>query len=188
MRLPLYLTFLTLTFMLSHHSIPRSLFLSLSTLLTLTTLPIAPTQAGGNRQYFCNQTKINGKLIPVTYIRSQSEPRKIITWEKTLGGQKPLQRCNQVSDRLQQAEAKNELNMITSPKGQPVICTTNKYEGPCKTVLLTLESNEKKWKILEELKDQLAMRSIGPMKNSSGEPSVYYQLDIEELLRNAPND
>ncbi|MFM7439861.1 MAG: COP23 domain-containing protein [Snowella sp.] len=100
-------------------------------------LLIAPTQAGGNRQYFCNQTKINGKLIPVTYIRSQSEPRKIITWEKTLGGQKPLQRCNQVTERLQQAEAKNELNMITTGlvKGQKVICTTDKYEGPCKTLL-----------------------------------------------------
>jgi hypothetical protein len=84
----------------------------------------------------------------------------------------------------------NELNMITTGlvNGQQVICTTNKYEGPCKTVLLTLESDENKWKILDELKDQLAMRSIGPMKNSSGEPSVYYQLDIEELLRNAPND
>ncbi len=174
--------------MLSNHSI--TWLLSLSTLLTLTTLPIAPTQAGGNRQYFCNQTKINGKLIPVTYIRSQSEPRKIITWEKTLGGQKPLQRCNQVSDRLQQAEAKNELNMITTGlvKGQQVICTTNKYEGPCKTLLLILESDENKWKILDELKDQLGMRSVGPMKNSSGEPSVYYQLDIEELLRNTSND
>jgi hypothetical protein len=162
--------------------------LLLTSLLTLTALAIAPTQAGSNRRYYCNETKINGKLIPVTYIDSQSKIRKIITWEKTLGGQKPLQRCNQVTERLQQAEAKNELNMITSPKGQPVICTTNKYEGPCKTVLLTLESDENKWKILEELKDQLAMRSIGPMKNASGESSVYYQLDIEELLRNAPND
>ena len=162
--------------------------LSLSTLLTLSIVAIAPTQAGSNIHFFCNQTKINGKLVPVTYIRDPSKTRQMIIWEKTLGGQKPLQRCNQVTERLQQAEAKNELNMITSPKGQPVICTTNKYEGPCKTVLLTLESDEKKWKILEELKDQLAMRSIGPMKNSSGESSVYYQLDIEELLRNAPNE
>jgi hypothetical protein len=112
----------------------------------------------------------------------------MIIWEKTLGGQKPLQRCNQVTERLQQAEAKNELNMITSPKGQPVICTTDKYEGPCKTLLLTLETDEDKWKILEELKDQLRMRSVGPMKNSSGEPFVYYQLDIEALLRNATNE
>ena len=84
-----------------------TLFLSLSTLLTLTILPIAPTQAGGNRQYFCNQTKINGKLIPVTYIRSQSEKRKMIIWEKTLGGQKPLKRCNHVTERLQQADVRN---------------------------------------------------------------------------------
>ena len=172
--------------MLSNYSIMR--LLSLSTLLTLSILPIAPTQARGNHEFYCNQTKINGKLIPVTYIRSQSKTRQIIIWEKTLGGQKPLQRCNQVTKRLQQAEAKNEFNMITSPKGQPVICTTDKYEGPCKTLLLTLETDENKWKILEELKDQLAMRSIGPMKNSSGESSVYYQLDIEELLRNAPNN
>jgi hypothetical protein len=172
--------------MLSNHSIKW--LLSLSTLLTLTILAIAPTQAGGNHEFYCNVTKINGKLIPVTYIRSQSKTRQIIIWEKTLGGQKPLQRCNQVTKRLQQAEAKNELNMITSPKGQPVICTTDKYEGPCKTLLLTLETDQDKWKILEELKDQLRMRSVGPMKNSSGEPSVYYQLDIEELLRNAPNN
>ena len=172
--------------MLSNHSIKW--LLSLSTLLTLTILAIAPTQAGGNHEFYCNVTKINGKLIPVTYIRSQSKTRQIIIWEKTLGGQKPLKRCNEVTKRLQQAEAKNELNMITSPKGQPVICTTDKYEGPCKTLLLTLETDQDKWKILEELKDQLRMRSVGPMKNSSGEPSVYYQLDIEELLRNAPNN
>lgn len=163
-------------------------FVLLTSLLTLSIAAIAPTQAGSNRRYYCNETKINGKLIPVTYIDSPSKTRQMIIWEKTLGGQKPLERCNHVTERLQQAEAKNELNMITSPKGQPVICTTNKYEGPCKTVLLTLESNENKWKILDELKDQLAMRSIGPMKNSSGESSVYYQLDIEALLRNAPND
>ena len=172
--------------MLSNYFITR--LLSLSTLLTLTILAIAPTQAGGNHQFYCNQTKINGKLIPVTYIRDPSKTRQMIIWEKTLGGQKPLKRCNEVTKRLEQAEAKNELNMITSPKGQPVICTTNKYEGPCKTVLLTLETDEDKWKILEELKNQLAMRSIGPMKNSSGESSVYYQLDIEALLRNAPNE
>jgi hypothetical protein len=172
--------------MLSHYSITR--LVSLSTLLTLTILAIAPTQAGGNHEFYCNVTKINGKLIPVTYIRSQSKTRQMIIWEKTLGGQKPLQRCNQVTKRLQQAEAKNELNMITSPKGQPVICTTDKYEGPCKTLLLTLETDEDKWKILDELKNQLAMRSVGPMKNFSGEPSVYYQLDIEELLRNGLND
>ena len=169
--------------MLSNYSITR--LLSLSTLLTLTILAIAPTQARGNHEFYCNVTKINGKLIPVTYIRSQSKTRQIIIWEKTLGGQKPLKRCNQVTKRLQQAEAKN---MITSPKGQPVICTTDKYEGPCKNLLLTLEPNENKWTILEELKDQLAMSSIGPMNNSSGESSVYYQLDIEELLRNAPNN
>ena len=172
--------------MLSHYSITR--LVSLSTLLTLTILAIAPTQAGGNHEFYCNVTKINGKLIPVTYIRSQSKTRQMIIWEKTLGGQKPLQRCNQVTKRLQQAEAKNELNIITSPKGQPVICTTDKYEGPCKTLLLTLETDEDKWKILDELKNQLAMRSVGQMKNFSGEPSVYYQLDIEELLRNGLND
>jgi hypothetical protein len=164
--------------------------LSLTTLLTLSIVAIAPTQARGNHEFYCNVTKINGKLIPVTYIRSQSKTRQIIIWEKTLGGQKPLQRCNQVSDRLQQAENKNELNRLTAIliKGQKIICTTNKYDGPCQTLLLTLEPDENKGKILDELTNQLGMRSIGPMKHSSGEPSVYYQLDIEELLRNAPNN
>lgn len=128
--------------------------------------------------------------FPVTYIRNPSQTRKMIIWEKTLGGQNPLQRCNQVSDRLQQAEDKNQLNMITTGlvNKQKVICTTDKYDGACQTVLLTIEPNENKWTILDELKDQLGMRSVGPMKNASGEPSVYYQLDIQELLRNAPNN
>jgi hypothetical protein len=176
--------------MLSHHSLSRSLLLSLSTLLTLSILAITPTQAGSNIQFVCNQTKINGKLIPVTSIRDPSKTRKMIIWEKTLGGQKPLQRCNQVTERLQQAEDKNQLNMITTGliNKQKVICTTDKYDGTCQTVLLTLEPNENKWTIFDELKDQLGMRSVGPMKNASGEPSVYYQLDIQELLRNASND
>jgi hypothetical protein len=172
--------------MLSNYFIKPLLLLT--SLLTLSIVAIAPTQARGNHEFYCNQTKINGKLIPVTYIRFQSKTRQMIIWEKTLGGQKPLQRCNHVSDRLQEAEDKNELNMITSPKGQPVICTTDKYEGPCKTLLLTLAPDENKRTILDELKDQLGMRSIGPMKHSSGELSVYYQLDLQQLLRNVPND
>jgi hypothetical protein len=151
--------------MLSNHFFSRSLLLSLSTLFTLTALAIAPTQAGSNIQFFCHQTQINGKLIPVTYIRNPSQTRKMIIWEKTLGDQNPLQRCNQVSERLQQAEDKNQLNMITTGivNKQKVICTTDKYDGACQTVLLTLEPNENKWKILEELKDQLGMRPVGPI-------------------------
>ena len=169
--------------MLSNYSIKLPLFFN--TLLILTTLPIMPTQAGSNIQFFCNQTKINGQLIPTTFIRSQSITRQIIIWEKNLGGKNPLQRCNQVSERLQKAEDQNQLNMITTGivNGQNVICTTDKYNGDCQIVLLTLDSkeNQKKWQILDELKDQLRIRSVGPMKNSSGDPSVYYQLDIQEL-------
>jgi hypothetical protein len=142
-----------------------TLLLSLSTLLTLTALPIAPTQAGSNIHFFCHQTEINGKLIPVTYIRNPSQTRKMIIWEKTLGGQNPLQRCNQVSDRLQEAVDKNQLNMITTGiiNKQKVICTTDKYDGACQTVLLTLEPNENKWEILETLKYILQGKAILPI-------------------------
>ncbi len=161
------------------------LLLALTPLLT----PL-PSLAGNNVKFICNQTKINGKLVPVTYLRSQSKKTRIIIWEKKLGGQNPLQRCNQVTEKLQQAEDNNQLNMITTGRrnGQNVICTTDKYNGDCQIILLTLESGEKKWDTLEDLKSQLAMRSVGPMKNSSGDPQLYYQLDIQELLRNAPNE
>jgi hypothetical protein len=100
----------------------------------------------------------------------------------------PQKRCESVSPRFQQAYNNGTLSFLTNSKinGQPVICTAREYGDSCHTVLMTLRSQDDSFKILNDLKDILNGRSVGPLIHSSGAPKAYIQLDIEEFLRTQP--
>jgi hypothetical protein len=51
---------------------------------------------------------------------------------------------------------------------------------------MTLRSQDNSLAILEELKNVLQGRSSGPVVHSSGNPQVYYQINIEQFLKTAP--
>lgn len=156
-------------------------------LATLTCLAAIPVQASNNYQFSCTRG-FDQKRTYTTYVRSQDNKRPIIYWRQTVGGISPQERCQQITPRLQQAHNQGRLNIITNGvmQGQPVVCTTKAYGGPCDMLLMTAASGNDVLKIVDELKDALSGRSLGPMRHSSATSSVYYQLDLEESLRNSP--
>jgi len=162
-----------------------------TTAIAISLLPSASVQAGDDFQFICTlgYDKVTQKKFPTTYLWSQGKKRAIIRWTKTFGAMTPQERCNQVSPRLQEAYNNGSLNIITNGKmnNQPVICTTRAYEGACDTLLLTLRPTDNSIQALNELKDALSGRSMGPMRQAGGgTPQIFYQIDLNEAIRNAP--
>ncbi|WP_041740538.1 COP23 domain-containing protein [Calothrix sp. PCC 6303] len=151
---------------------------------------IPPSTAQSQVKFICNQSYElqSDRRFPTTFAWTSRGKTAVIRWVKNLGGYSPQDRCQDVSSRFQQAFDNKTLNLITNGKvkGKPVICTAKEYGGACETVLMTLRPEENSLRILNELKDILDARQVGPIKHSSGIPQVYYQIDIEEFLRNAP--
>jgi Circadian oscillating protein COP23 len=152
---------------------------------------IPPTTAQTQVQFTCNQSydQQSDRRFPTTFAWTSKGKTAVIRWVKNLGGYSPQDRCQDVSPRFQEAYDNGTLNLITNGKvkGQPVICTAKEYDAACETVLMTLRPKEDSLKILNNLKDIFeGSRQVGPIKNSSGIPQIYYQIDIEEFFRNAP--
>ncbi|KOP24376.1 hypothetical protein AMR41_21560 [Hapalosiphon sp. MRB220] len=152
---------------------------------------IPPSTAQSQVKFICNQSYElqSDRRFPTTFAWTSGGKRAVIRWVKSLGGHSPQNRCQDVSPRFQQAYDNGTLNLITNGKvkGQPVICTAKEYGAACETVLMTLRPEENSLKILNNLKDIFeGSRQVGPIKHSSGIPQIYYQIDIEEFLRNAP--
>jgi hypothetical protein len=71
-------------------------------------------------------------------------------------------------------------------KKQPVICTADGYGGACVNLLITLNPQEDSLKVLNQLKDALLGKQIGPIINNSGVLQIYYEIDLEQAIKNAP--
>ena len=141
-------------------------------------------------QFICSQsfdTQTNRRL-PTTFAWTPRGKIALVRWVKNLSDYSGQQRCEKVSPRFQEAYANGTLNWITNGKmnGQPVICTASSEGGPCQTLLMTLRPKDNSLAILIDFKDNLNGRASGPIRHSSGTPQVYYKIDIEEFLRNAP--
>jgi hypothetical protein len=136
------------------------------------------------RRFIC-QTK---QLLPRTYTLYEGQKRTLIRWTKALGEKTPQERCEQASSRFQEAYDKDALKIITNGimNKQPVICTANDYGGDCVNLLITLNPKEDSLQVLNELKEALLGRSIGPIIHNSGVPQIYYQIDLEQAIKNAP--
>ena len=152
---------------------------------------IPPTTAQSQVKFICNQgyDQESDRRFPTTFAWTSKGKTAVIRWVKNLGGYSPQDRCQDVSPRFQQAYDNGTLNLITNGKvkGESVICTAKEYGAGCETVLMTLRPEENSLRILNNLKDIFeGSRQVGPIKHSSGIPQVYYQIDIEEFLRNAP--
>ena len=152
-------------------------------------LALSPVKAQQNVYFICNQgyDKETNRRLPTTYAWYQGQKRVLIRWEKALGGKSPQERCNTVSPRLQQAYDDGTISIITNGRmnNQPVICTAREYGGDCVTLLITLRPQDNSLQVLKGIEAALWGRSIGPLRHTS-DPQVYYQIDIEKSLRNAP--
>ena len=141
-------------------------------------------------QFICSESfdSQSNRRFPTTFAWTPRGKIALVRWVKNLGNYSGQQRCEKVSPRFQEAYANRTLNVLTNGRmnGQPVICTASEYGGSCHTLLMTLRPGDNSLAILNDFKDNLNGRTIGPIRHSSGTPQVYYQIDIEEFLRNAP--
>jgi tetratricopeptide (TPR) repeat protein len=69
---------------------------------------------------------------------------------------------------------------------QPVICTADDYGGDCVNLLITLNPQEDSLKILNQLKEALLGKQKGPVIHTSDTPQIYYEIDLEQAIKNAP--
>lgn len=148
-------------------------------------------EAESRYQFYCGQSydATANQRFPATKARTTRGQIVLIQWQRVdIPGYSPQRRCREISPRFQQAYNNGTLNLITNARinGKSVICTTKEYGGDCVTLLMTLQPKDNALQILNDLRDILNLRQIGSLKHSSGIPQVYYQIDLEDLMRNAP--
>ena len=127
--------------------------------------------------------------LPTTYAWTSRGKVLVVRWETTkFKNYPPQKRCEEISPRFQTAYDNGSLNLITngSMNNQSVICTSREVGGACDTLLITLFPEDNSLEVLNQLKELLNGRQVGPIRHSSNTPQVYYQVDIENFLRTAP--
>ena len=153
---------------------------------------ITPIKAEQEIKFFCGTTyeEKSNSYKPTTFIWHPRGKIRLIQWEKKLGGKSPEKRCIEVSQNWQTTYSNGNLGLtlITNGKmnGNKVICTAKKSGGKCDNLLMTLRKDDNSLDVLNHLRDILSGYQVGPVKHSSGEPQIYYQIDFNNFLKNAP--
>jgi Circadian oscillating protein COP23 len=106
-----------------------------------------------NRDFFCE----SDKDPPVTIAQTERGKKTIIRWVSTklYGNLTPQERCKQVSEKFQAAQNNQRLNYLVADNvnRQQVICISDKRNGNCKDILMTLKPGSDAKKVLRELLD-----------------------------------
>ena len=96
------------------------------------------------------------KRVPTTLSWSPAGKRALIQWVKQMDSHwTPEKRCQEVSQRMQEATNVGTMRYITNGKmnGQRVICTAMEVNGDCKNLLMTLRPGDKPLKFMSEFKE-----------------------------------
>ncbi len=149
-------------------------------------IPSSQVKAFEKRSFGCEKT--TKQDLPKTFTFYEKQKRTLIRWAGALGGKTPQERCEQASLNLQQAYDNETLTFITNGimKKQPVICTAADYGGDCVNLLITLKPQEDSLKVLNQLKESLLGKQKGPVIHTSDTPQIYYEIDLEQAIKNAP--
>ncbi|MEM7595655.1 MAG: COP23 domain-containing protein [Cyanobacteria bacterium P01_A01_bin.83] len=158
--------------------------------ISLSNLPIKQAQANGETQFICAESFDNesGKSLPTTFAWTSRGKIAIVRWETEdflSAGFSPQKRCESVSPRFQEAYDNNTLGLITNGQmdNQSVICTSDRPQGDCNTLLMTLRPEDDSLTVLGSLRDIFNGQQVGPVKHNK---QAYYQVDIENFLETAP--
>ena len=154
-------------------------------------LPLNPVTANTDIEFICAESfdQESGSSLPTTFAWTARGKIAVVRWStQFFTSYSPQTRCQQVSPRFQEAYESGTLGLITNGKmnGQSVICTAIEPEGECKNLLLTLRPQDNSLKILSQFRQIFDGEQVGPVKHSSSVPQVYYRIDIENFLNNAP--
>lgn len=128
------------------------------------------------------------KRVPTTLSWSPAGKRALIQWVKQIDSHwTPEKRCQEVSQRMQEASNAGTMQYITNGKmnGQRVICSAMEVNGDCKNLLMTLRPGDNSLKFINEFKEVFTARAEGIIQHSSGGAQIYLRVDLNEMLRNA---
>ena len=150
-----------------------------------------PAEIEDKIQFTCGTSYNNrlNKKVPTTLAWSPSGKRAMIQWVKQMDSNwTPEKRCQEVSQRMQQANIAGTMKFITNGKmnGQRVICSATEINGDCKNLLITLRPIDEPLKFMTEFREVFNGRSEGVVVHSSGEPQIYLRIDLNQLWKNAP--
>ena len=159
-------------------------------LVTSSSPALAQTEAG---KFTCG-TSFNERLkkrVPTTIYWTSTDKKAVIQWTKQINNNwTPQRRCEEFSGRIQSVYAANpdRLFFTNSKMGKSnVICATDRVNGACKQLLMTLRPGDKPLAFLQEFKDTLNGNYVtGPIDHSSGEKQMYVEIDMTALLKTAP--
>ncbi len=159
-------------------------------LVTSNSPALAQAEAG---KFTCG-TSFNEQLkkrVPTTIYWTSTDKKAIIQWTKQINQNwTPQRRCEEFSGRIQSVYAANPDRLfLTNGKmsGSNVICATDRVNGACKQLLMTLRSSDKPLLFLQDFKDTLNGNYItGPIQHSSLEQQVYVEIDMAAILKTAP--
>ena len=137
--------------------------------------------AEGVRQLFYCGVSSDG--IPTTFVRNSRGTFPVVRWVSRIfddAGYVPETRCRQVSSKFQQFYERGLLNYVTSGRvnQQPVICVSNRQEGPCLGILFTLKPEQNAQRTLQQLFDIRSNASAGPLEESQGR----FYLDLNQYI------
>lgn len=167
----------------------KSLILTLAFTSSFNLIKQAKGQS--QREFICGESfdREEQKRLPTTFAWTNRGKVVIIRWTDDFGTKyTPAKRCEYVSPRFQKAYNNGTLGMITNGtmNNQSVICTTNETGGECHTLLMTLRKEDNSLAIINNLRRIFDGQQVGPVKHDGGTPQIYYQIDIDKFIRNAP--
>lgn len=164
--------------------------LSSGLLVTSNSPALAQTETG---KFTCG-TSFNERLkkrVPTTIYWTSTDKKAIIQWTKQINQNwTPQRRCEEFSGRIQSIYAANPDRLFfTNSKmgGSNVICATDRVNGACKQLLMTLRSGDNPLAFLQEFKETFnANYTVGVIQHGSPEPPIYVEIDMTAILKTAP--
>jgi Circadian oscillating protein COP23 len=161
----------------------------LSTLLTIESQWLQPSQAQSNRKFSC---EVMGGA-PTTVVTTLRGTIPMIHWVKSFAGRyhNLSQRCNEVSNRLDRFNRDGKLKFVRTGNVNtyPVLCVDSGISGntcPKTSVLVTLPKGTDSAVVLQQMLD-LRARASGRIVQLSGAQLVRYHhgdayVNVDRLL------
>jgi Circadian oscillating protein COP23 len=159
---------------------------------TSTLFQSTPVKAQADEaRFYCGKSfnAKKGSQVPTTIVWTPTQKIALLQWVRPMGDHwTPEKRCRAFSDNFTTAYRNGTTRFLTNGKknGQKVICVAKEVNGDCKSVLMTLRPEDNSLLFLNELKDVLNGKSTPGqiITHSSGEAQLYYEIDLNELLKN----
>lgn len=171
----------------------------LVSVLVLTTTLIAKNAQAQNVSFTC---VVDNDSIPTTFAQTPEGAVPVFKWKSNYfkPPYTPMQRCQEVSDRMNKFHAQGLMNQITSGRvnNQPVLCAGSDCQANGSNVLITLRPEQSANQVLLELEANRyqgggpSYHLTGGNNSNTNKPSALQKnsngsvtLDVNEYLDNS---